>query len=201
MTMPIVTRAMAGPRPWGYAALVVVLCGGVLAVRFWPRLRASSAGRRAQEAVLRRLPFFRGLYEAALWSNAADTLALLLRAHVPAPAALRLVGPASGTAWLERVFEHVAAESERGKGLSEAAREVADVPHAFVRALDVAEIQDDPVPALEAAAERYRSDAERRAQVFVRYLPPALALLFGVLVLIVALTVLGPYIRFWGAAW
>ena len=82
-----------------------------------------------------------------------------------------------------------------------AARNSADVPLHFTRACDAGEIGGDLAEALEALGREYRTRAERHAHLFLHYLPPGLALAFGVLVLFVALTALWPYIKFWGGAW
>jgi type II secretory pathway component PulF len=141
------------------------------------------------------------LYEAALWSSAADTLALLLRAEVPAPVALRLVGPATGSRWLEQCLDRLATAAETGRALSVAGREDRESPLRFNYALDFGERRGDLAAAMSDLAERYRYEARRRAQLIVRYLPPAFAVAFGVIVLLIALGVLGPYVQFWGAAW
>lgn len=202
MIMPSLTEIMTARTASG--RLVLGLVGGaVLAlVALWFLwLRKIELGRVIGEPIARRLPFFRRLYESAVWSSAADTLALLIRARVPAPVALRLVGPATGTNWLTKTFGRLAAATETGKALSTAAREDPDTPYPFVRAVDVGEVKGDLAAALTSLAEEYRSRSERQAELFVRYLPPALAVVFGVLVFLTALTVLGPYIEFWGAAW
>jgi type II secretory pathway component PulF len=153
------------------------------------------------EPVIRRLPYFRAFYEAALWSSAADMLALLLRAEVPAPAALRLVGPATGSRWLRASLDRLAEAAEKGRPLSVAGREDPAVPSRFNYALDVGERRGDPAAAMSDLAERYRYEAGRRSQLLVRYLPPALAVILGVLVFLMIIAVLGPYFRFWGGIW
>jgi type II secretory pathway component PulF len=153
------------------------------------------------EPMMRRLPFFRTFYEAALWSSAADMFALLARAEVPAPTALRLVGPATGSRWLRDTLDRLAEAAEKGRPLSVAGREDRDVPARFNYALDVGERRGDLATAMSELAERYRYEARRRSQLLIRYLPPAFAVVFGIIVLLMALTVLGPYFKFWGGSW
>ncbi|MFH1604673.1 MAG: type II secretion system F family protein, partial [Pseudomonadota bacterium] len=202
MTMPKLTEIMTAQTASG--KLVVALVGGTILVLaalwfFWVRM--IRLGREVGEATGRRLPFFKRLYEAAVWSNAADTLALLIRARVPAPAALRLAGPATGTRWLTQAFGQLANEVETGKALATAAREDPEIPYRFVCAVDAGEAKGDLADAMARLAREYRFRSEQQANLFVRYLPPTLAVGFGVLVFLTALSVLGPYIKFWGAAW
>ena len=153
------------------------------------------------EPMMRRLPFFRMFYEAALWSSAADMFALLVRAEVPAPTALRLVGPATGSRWLCDTLDRLAKAAEKGRPLSIAGREDRDVPVRFNYALDIGERRGDLAAAMSDLAERYRYEARRRSQLLIHYLPPAFAVVFGIIVLLMAFAVLGPYFRFWGGSW
>ena len=202
MAMPKLTQIMTAQTASGRLILGLVggtILGMVALWFFW--LRKIQAGRMIGEVVARRVPVLRNMYEAAVWASAADTLALLFSARVPAPTALRLVGPATGTRWLTGAFSRLATAIEGGTLFSDAAREDADVPHPFARAVDVGEAKGDLASAMASLAGEYRDKSSRQAQVFVRYLPPTLAVVFGVLVLLTALTVLGPYIEFWGASW
>jgi type II secretory pathway component PulF len=153
------------------------------------------------EPVMRRLPFLRPFHEAALWSSAADMLALLVRAEVPAPAALRLVGQATGSRWLRLTLDRLAEAAEKGRPLSVAGREDPDVPERFNYALDAGERRGDLAAAMSDLAERYRYEGRRRSQLLVRYLPPAFAVVFGIIVFLLVLGVLGPYFKFWGGSW
>ena len=49
-------------------------------------------------------------------------------------------------------------------------------------------MRGDLAAAMSDLAERYRYEARRRSQLLVRYLPPAFAVVFGVVVLLIALT-------------
>ena len=202
MRIPTITMIMTGQSETSQRVflLLIVVVAGTLALWF-AVLRKIQLGRDVREAVVRKMPFLRGLHEAAVWSAASDTLALLLRAEVPAPLALRLVGQAAGSRWLMKSFEKMALMIEEGVPLSKAARDTAGVPFHFTRACDSGEIGGDLAGSLEALGREYRTRAERHAHVFLRYLPPGLALVFGVVVLAVVLSVLWPYIEFWGAAW
>lgn len=201
MQLPIVTETMVAQNLLGAAVwTVLILTLGVAAVLLiWSGL--SRAGRLFVERLLMRIPVYGEMYDAAQWSNAADMLALLLRARVPLPTALRLVGPATGAVRLAEGFERMAADVERGQPLSEAARSDRVVPARFARAADAGEVGGNLSEAMSALAQDYRRRTERKADHVVRYLPAVLALIFGVLILLVALTVFVPVLKFWGAAW
>jgi type IV pilus assembly protein PilC len=188
--------------PW-FTRLIAADNAGqeVLMIGGWLIIMTLALILMGTEPVMRRLPFLRSFYEAALWSSAADMLALLVQAAVPAPAALRLVGRATGSRWLRKTLDRLAEAAEKGRPLSVAGREDPDVPARFNYALDVGERRGDLAAAMSDLAGRYRYDARRRSQLLVRYLPPALAVIFGIIVFLMALAVLGPYFEFWGGNW
>ena len=202
MRIPTITRILTGQTPGSRLAMQLGGAVVILLILLWfTRLRRTATGQRIKEEVLRRVPYFRSFYEAAVWSGAADTLALLVRAQVPAPAGLRLVGPATGTHWLAQACDRLALEAEKGKPLSTAAREYPEIPYRVAQALDTGEARNDMATALTELAERYRYDSERQARLLAQYLPPALAVVMGVLVFTMALTMLWPYFGLWGAEW
>ncbi|GEM_PF-126185 len=201
MRIPTLTEFMTGQTLQSrvtLAVLALMVLGGALT---WMTLRRRLESSRLTDAVARRLPYFRSFYEAALWSNASDMLALLVRAQTPAPEAFRLAGDALGRPWVSRAMEQIAARVERGESAGAAADGLRVVPRRFARALLAADVSGSMDRKLESLAEEYRNEAERRAENFIRYLPVAAALAMGLVVLLVAATLLGPYFRFWGARW
>lgn len=201
MQMPILTETMVAQNLLGALVGSVLILGlsVVALLAFWSAL--SRSGRLFVERLFLLTPLYGEMYEAAQWSNAADMLALLLRARVPLPAALRLVGPASGAVRLAEAFDRMAQDIERGHALSQTSRRDRAVPARFARAADAGEVGGDLSAAMSGLAQDYRRHAERRADHVVRYLPAALAIAFGVLIMLVSLTVFIPVIRFWGASW
>ena len=201
MQIPTLTEFMTGQTLQSrvtLAALALMVLGGALA---WMTLRRRLESSRLTDSVARRLPYFQSFYEAALWSNASDMLALLVRAQAPAPEAFRLAGDALGRPWVSGAMEQIAARVERGESAGAAADGLRMVPRRFARALLAADVSGGMDRKLESLAEEYRNEAERRAENFIRYLPVAAALAMGALVLLVAVTLLGPYFRLWGARW
>lgn len=201
MQLPALTETMVAQNLLGAVVWSVTIIGIVvgLSLLMWSAL--SREGRLFVERLLLTIPLYGEMYEAAQWSNAADMLALLLRARVPLPTALRLVGPATGTVRLAEAFERMAHDVAQGRPLSDAARRDRAAPARFARAADAGEVNGDLGAAMSGLAQDYRRQTERKADHVVRYLPAVLAVSFGVLILLIALTVFIPVLRFWGAAW
>jgi len=201
MNMPAVARMMTGQSATGRVLLAVL--GGLLGlgVLWWVFLSKLGLGRRIARGIARCVPLYGLLYEAAVWSVAVETLALLLRAETPAPTALGLTGSAIGCPWVRGAFGRMAESVISGESLGEAARNAQEVPLPVIRAFDNGESRNDAPGALEALAAEYRRRASRRAQLIVRYLPALFALILGVFVLLAALTIFAPYMRFWRAPW
>lgn len=170
-------------------ALALLIVGAFLWFMVLPQ---SGSGRRFKEEALRRLPLFGAVYEATLWSNTADILGQLFDNGVPAPDALRLTADAMGSPWAARVLEHIGQAVEDGASLHSAA-ESSGAPWRVRRALGLGEMNDNVGEEMGRLAEDYRGAVERRARAVTRALPVVLTVVFGVLVLIVALGVLGPF--------
>ena len=200
VSLPWLLDAAKGGAPGVRLLVLVLIIVGVLAV-LWAALMRYRIGRPLTELAARRLPFFNTLYLATAWSSFADTLALLLRSKVPMPLALRLAGPATGADWLASVSEQLAVNVESGRSLSSAASGVKGLPSRIIHAFETGESERDPAKALQATAERYRREADHRVRNIVRYLPPALSVVLGLMVLSVAVLTLGPFIRMLGGAW
>lgn len=179
-------------------ALVIILLGVLLTL--WSGIMRYPFARPITEFAARNLPFFRGFYFASAWTSFADTLALLVRSKLPMPRALRLAGSATGINWLAALSEKIAAKVESGMPLIEAAMTTPGLPPRLLHAFENAE-SEDPAQALQAMAERYRRDADRQVRNMARYLPPALSIVLGLMVLGVAVLVLAPFLKTLGGAW
>ena len=203
--VPRIRAAAAGleaPAPTSVAALpLLALIGFGVVLLVILLLRTTPFVRGLHEAFMRRLPFMRTVYEAAVWSAAADTLAMLFKAQVPAPDALALVGPALGSHWVENAFVHAAEAVRRGETLPQALRRGAAVPPTILRAVDSGSAHGNLAASLAAAAREYRDISAMRARMFINVLPALLALLFGGVLLLVALAVLGEYAVLLGRPW
>ncbi len=201
-SLPWVTEFLTLHTP--AARITWALVAGVLAtlLLLWAAwFRRTRLARSIGECFMRRMPLLNRLYEAAIWSGAADTLALLIQARVPLPAVLRLVGPALDTEWTIGAFARLADGVESGKSLRACARAESELPRRMVVALDSGDTIGDIAAAMRTVAKQYRKDAARKARNLLTFLPPALALIFGVVVFIVAMAVLMPILGFLEAAW
>lgn len=179
---------------------IALLGFGVILVVFL-LLRTTPIVRGLHEAIMRRLPFVRALYEATVWSAAADTLGMLFKARVPAPEALALAGPALGSHWVKDAFARAAEGIRRGETLPQAFHRTASVPPTVLRAIDSGSAHGNLAASLAAVAREYRDVSAWHAQLFVNCLPALLAMLFGGVLLLVALAVLGQYITLLGLPW
>jgi len=191
----MLTAHVTGQR---WPALLALGAAALILLIWLTWLRRTAVGRSIRDFVAWRLPFYRRLHEAGVWSHTADMLALLVRARVPLPAALRLVGPATASPRVRRAFDAMAASVELGGAASEATS--ADgAPERFTHALDAGAARGDLEGALKQLAATYRHEGEGRAETLMCALPVVLTLAVGVLVFLIGLSVFGPIIRFWGA--
>lgn len=144
------------------------------------------------ERRVQRIPLLRRGYRLVVSIRFTRTLVMLLRGGVPLVEGLPLAGDASGSLWL-------AQELVRGNEAVRQGRSVADVLSecpwigtglpAWYRA---GEASGDLNGLLEQAAHRFQQQWETLLQRFIRLVEPALILIVGLFVLLVALAILQP---------
>lgn len=181
--LALATAARLGFLPALAAALV-----GSIAFARW-RAAAPDAARRTDAALL-RIPIAGAMLFTAAGARVAGTLAGLLRSGVPLPVALPQAGAASGNA---EIVARVADASDRvvaGERLSRAFALADALPPSIVQLLRAGEESGD-VPTLMAFGARLaREQLQERVSSTVRIIEPALILLFGGVIAIVAAALL-----------
>ncbi len=193
VTLPPLTRAViaigrASSAAFGPAVLAVVAVGWAIRRR-WGR---SPRCRAALERWVWQLPWVGPAREALVGLRFARTLALLLRGGIPMIEALELSANACGSA---RVASAMPAEVERvrhGGRLPEAIRNVEPLRRMLAAWVEAGEQCGDLPAMLEIAAARCEQVWNRRLTRGLALIEPALILLLGALVFLLALAILQP---------
>lgn len=122
----------------------------------------------------------------------ADTLSLLLRGGVQMVEAVELAGAATGNTWLQARCAAVAADIRHGRALSAALHQAPALGGSLGGWIAAGEAAGDVPGMLEQASRRLRHQWQQQISRLLAALEPALILLVGIFVLIVALSVLLP---------
>ena len=188
--LPWLTRAVTGAGRWLLPLLPVLALGGWLVHRHGVR-RGEEASAIWEQLAGRVRPLAR-LRDARAAARFARTLAVLLRGGVPAPEALATAGGASGRPAVARGVEEQAEAVRHGRNLADAIRAVPALAAGLAPWVEAGEASGELAAMLEAAAEREQDAWERGLARAMSLVEPALVIVLGSLVLLVALAVLLP---------
>ena len=189
---PLSVAVVAASRwvAWGGSALIVAAAVAVAAVS--ARCRKSLSARECVARFLLKAGPFRRPLRALASQRFAATLSALLRAGVPLVDALPLAGAATGNAWIAR---EVAAEAEAVRNGKAASAAVADVPELapwiaeWTRVGEAGGCLDEM---LDVASARAGAAWDRFCERAMALFGPAVLVVVGAFVLVVALAVLLP---------
>lgn len=140
-----------------------------------------------------RLPFWGRGYAAMVNFRFAQTLSLLLDGGVPLIEAFPLAGRATGSPWVGHLVEKEAESlSRHGSSLADAVRRVAPLNDVLPGWIQAGEASGALPDLLARAGRRYQMRWQRMIGRSLEVLEPALIILVGGLVLLLALAVLTP---------
>ena len=190
---PLLTRVVMaignGLWPWGIVGAGFV----ILAVAAWrrhvsatPELCLGSDRRRF------RLPIMGRGYALLVAIRFSRTLAILVRAGVPLVDSVPLAGRATGSTWLESLAETEAEALRHGDTLATVLRRIPPLAVLLPGWVEVGEASGNLDGLLDRAADRCQSHFDRYLTRSLALLEPALLLLVGGFVLLIALSVLLP---------
>jgi len=189
-TLPAAARALIAVGQFAPAAVVPVTLT-VSAALVIGRWAITQPGVRVRwHKVLLSTPIIGTIRRSSATANATSTLAALLHAGVPLSAALPHAGQAAGDAAIDAAFQAARKRIAAGEPLSAALEEAGVLPMATIRLLRVGEEASDLPGMLRRAAEIESAQAMRKLQRAVRLLEPALILVFGGIVMLVAAALL-----------
>jgi general secretion pathway protein F len=187
------TRGMLGLRAWlGPLALLAVTLGVLGWRRFRRKLQTSDEACQRFDQRLLRWPLVGRGYAALINMRFARTLAMLLRGGVQLVEALAIAGRATGSAWTVHGTTLGAERVKHGASLAAALRTIAPLNISLPAWVQAGEAGGDLAALLEHAADRYQQQWDRLMTRTMSLIEPALILLVGVFVLLIALAILLP---------
>lgn len=179
----VIVLDAAGISRVAFVPVVVLLAGAFAAWRAWT---STDAGRERWDAWLLSLPLIGQARFAAASGRSCGALAALLENGLPLGAALPLAGRATGDAALAPRFQGARQLLARGVSLGRAFADTAAVSETAIRLTRAGEESGRLASMLGHAARLERERAGRMTRSAVRVLEPALIVLFGAMVAVVA---------------
>ena len=187
------TRLMLGLRAWlGPVALLAVAAGTLGWLRFRRKLAEGDEVRQRLDQRLLRWPLVGRGYAALINSRFARTLAMLLRGGVPLVEAVAIAGRATGSAWVAHTTAEGAERVKHGLNLTAALRTIEPLNASLPAWVQAGEASGNLDALLDHAADRYQQQWNRLMARSMALIEPALILIVGVFVLLIALAILLP---------
>jgi type II secretory pathway component PulF len=196
VALPGVTRFVLGLS--GFAQtfwwlIIIVVVAAVWAFRYL--LRANPGVRRAWDALKLNAPLIRTLNIQVNVTRSARTLANLLRAGVPLLESLRVAADTSENVVVGDALHKAHDVVEKGGQLETPLRQSGVFPDLVVDMIAVGDEAGKLDVMFDKIAETYDADVNLSIRTMNAVLEPALILVMGAVVLVLALSVLLPYWR------
>ena len=191
--MPFITRAMMAVGKYTGMVVVPALAAiAVLGMSYGRRRFSDPAVRLHLDRLIFKIPLF-GKGNVILANlRFARTLAILLHGGVPLVEAVRLGGRATGNTWIEHLAVAASESVRQGGSLSDAVRTIPPLADTLPGWIQAGEAGGGLEHLLLNAGDRYQRQWVRFITRTLGLLEPAIILLLGLFVLLVALSVLMP---------
>ncbi|MCZ7591348.1 MAG: type II secretion system F family protein [Kiritimatiellae bacterium] len=192
VALPAATKALIWFGGDGRVPLLITFLLVCALVAYLIRKATRPEHRIRWERRILRLPLFRRGYRLVVSIRFTRTLVMLLRGGVPMVEGLPLAGEASGSAWLAQEIARGNESVRQGRSVAEVIAESPWIGTALPAWYRAGEASGDLDGLLEQAAHRFQEQWETLLQRFIRMVEPALILIVGLFVLLVALAILQP---------
>lgn len=175
---------------YGWWAILIVL--GILYFSL-KKYAATPTGRRKLDALKLNIPKLSGIYVKVLTTRLSTTLSTLIQNGIPLVHALRLTGETVGNTRVEEVCNSAAGRVESGESLTASLEEAKLFPPLFMDMVAVGEEAGSLDVALERVSRVYEQDTRSALDGIVTMIQPALVVVLGLAVILLAVAVLLPY--------
>lgn len=200
-SLPAGSRALAAWAPKVMTVLFVIAAlTAVTVVRIRKKAKSDIATAVRLEKFQLSVPFLKKL-QPQLWAmRFAGTMSLLMKAGVAPQSAIEVSGAATGSAWTAALAKEAAENVKNGEPLSKAITEISPVSRLLAEWIRIGETSGNLREMLEQASARCRQSYETSLAKLLGVFEPALIVAVGVVVLLIALTVIRPMLELAKAA-
>ena len=170
----------------GLAVLVIAIHLGLKSVR------ATDNGQYYLDRIKLRLPAAGRAFRLGSFARFCRTLGMLLSARAPLVESMQLAAAASGNAVLAKAVTEASRNVEQGSSVAGAFESTGYFDGTFGWLLGLAEERGELEGALLHLADTYERSGQRSSRVLVSFLPPALILLLGGIVVSIIVSIYLP---------
>jgi type II secretory pathway component PulF len=193
--LPITTRFLIGFTALVHSRWWILVPITLLAALGARMALASGALRRAWDRVKLRIPMVGRLYEEAYLYRLFTSFSLLLTSHVPLLEAVEIVRGLVQDARYGVLFDSLSKRVETGHGVTRAFQDADFLPDTVKLMVATGETSGALDTVMGTLAGRYREDLESDIRRFSAMLEPALLIVMGVFVGLIAISLIVPIFR------
>lgn len=173
-------------------APVIIL--GVIGTWFF--FAKTLAGQRALERILRRMPVIKDILFKLALQRFTSTMASLLRSGTPILEAIETTADTVGSSEVKAALLRISREGiSKGLTVGEAFRRETIFPRVVVNLIAISEKSGHMEEVLETLASFYSSESDNSLKTLVSLLEPILLVLIGIVVAIIALSIIVPVLQ------
>ena len=190
--LPLPTKILLGSSVFVQSHGVELLLGLVGLVAAWKFYIRRPQGRLLWDRARLRLPVFGKLQFESILARSFKSLALTLNAGLPMIQALKLIERSADNIHIARRFDAVRTLIESGEPLSRATEQSGLFPPLLLQMIEIGEETGELPRLLEEVADFYRREVDYRLANLGALIEPALMVVVGGMVLILALGIFLP---------
>lgn len=171
--------------------IIFIMVAGIAGTWFF--LAKTLPGKKFGIKLINRLPVVGAVLKQLALQRFASTFASLLKAGLPMLEALEITANAVGSEELKEILFRISRQGvAKGVTVGEAFRREPYFPRVVVNLIAISEKAGHMETILETLADFYASDVDTRIKVLVSLLEPALLVMIGLVVAVIALAVIVP---------
>lgn len=174
-------------------AVVVVVPAGLLYFVYRRYYTTSDTGRRTIDDMRLRIPIWGQVTRKMAWARLCRALSALYGAGVNIRSAVGIASRTAGNRAIEEVMERTVPALERGEKLSDALAKTGQIPPLALSMLRTGESTGGIDSTMTKVADYFEAEASTTVRKGMTAIVPLAVILFGVVVLIMALQAYGGY--------
>ncbi len=190
--LPLMTRIMVAVSRFTQRNFTYMVAGIGAAVALLVLYRRTREGARRIDYLLTRIPFVGNVVIVGNMSRMSRTMATLLQAGVSLTETIDVVISTSGNARIREALKRVRGKIIGGTALSDALRDESVIPVMVTQMIHVGEETGTLEPNLAHLAEFFEAQADRAVSAMTGVLEPAMIIVVGVIVSVVAISIIQP---------
>ena len=172
---------------------LIILVAAAVWFALWQSIRSSEGVRRTWDAMCLKMPLVGGLAVKINVTRTARTMSNLLHAGIPLLEALTITAETSENVIVADMLRAVHDHIEKGGQIDRPFRDAAVFPDLVVDMIAIGDEANRLDVMFDKIAESYDSDVNNSIRTLNAILEPALIIVMGTIVLVLALAVLLPY--------